>query len=174
MRFANEFYICNLFTKLEAKSHNKNHNPNLNLKNTILITAMLFCLLACSSTKNISKNHKHTFIDDNTFKIAEISTDPSYGLSPKNPIEVGNIGSGPKNERRYLNALSGPNGEPISYFRLGSCCAIKSDKAIYGKTVLLDNYGVTWEGADDTISIYINMYDAGELKAPQGFRIGGN
>lgn len=36
---------------------------------------------------------------------------------------------------------------------------------------MLDNYRVSWEGAKNTISIYINMYDYGELKAPVGFTI---
>ena len=36
---------------------------------------------------------------------------------------------------------------------------------------MLDKYRVTWEGSQETISIYINMYDSGELKAPKGFGI---
>lgn len=36
---------------------------------------------------------------------------------------------------------------------------------------MLDNYRVTWEGSTDTVSVYINMYDYGELKAPVGFTI---
>lgn len=36
---------------------------------------------------------------------------------------------------------------------------------------MLDNYRVTWEGSKDTVSIYINMYDYSELKAPVGFTI---
>jgi phosphatidylserine decarboxylase len=36
---------------------------------------------------------------------------------------------------------------------------------------ILDNYRVTWEGSKDTVSIYINMYDYGVLKAPVGFSI---
>jgi len=144
------------------------------MKNKLLITFILIGLLSCSTTKNISKSAKHTLLDDNTFLITEISTDPSYGLSPKNPVEVGSEDSGPKNERRYLNALTGPNGEAISYYRSGSCCPIKSNKALFGNTVLLDNYRVTWEGSKDTISIYINMYDSGKLMAPKGFGIKNN
>ena len=141
------------------------------MKNKVLTTCVLFGLLSCSTTKNISKNEKHILLDDNTFLITEISSDPSYGLSPKNPVEVGNEESGPKNERRFLNALTGPNGEAISYYRAGSCCPIKSEKAIVGDKVMLDNYRVTWEGSKDTISIYINMYDSGKLMAPKGFGI---
>lgn len=128
--------------------------------------------MSCSSTKNISKNVKQELLNDYTFVITEISQDKTYGLSPKNPVEVGGakISSGPKNERRYLNALAGPNGEEISYYRAGSCCPVKSENGFMG-SAMLDNYRVTWEGAKDTISIYINMYDSGHLKAPSGFTI---
>ncbi|NQX85082.1 MAG: 2-dehydro-3-deoxyphosphooctonate aldolase [Flavobacteriaceae bacterium] len=141
------------------------------MKTKLIITFILLSLFSCSTTKNVSKNVKQTLLDDNTFVITEISSVSSYGLSPKNPIEVGSEDSGPKNERRYLNALSGPNGEAISYYRSGSCCPIKSDKAVFGNKVMLDNYRVTWEGSKDTISIYINMYDSGKLMAPKGFGI---
>ena len=67
--------------------------------------------------------------------------------------------------------MSGPNGEAISYYRDGSCCPTKSDKAVFGDNVMLDNYRVTWEGAQDTVSIFINMYDSGKLMAPKGFGI---
>tara|TARA_R110002049_G_scaffold231003_4_gene403198 strand:- start:1720 stop:2154 length:435 start_codon:yes stop_codon:yes gene_type:complete len=144
------------------------------MKTKLLITLILIGLFSCSTTKNVSKNVKQTLLDDNTFVVTEISSDPSYGLSPKNPVEVGSEDSGPKNERRYLNALSGPNGEVISYYRSGSCCPIKSDKAIFGNSVMLDNYRVTWEGSKDTVSIYINMYDSGKLMAPKGFGINKN
>lgn len=114
---------------------------------------------------------KHELRDNGTFLITEISTDKTYGLSPKNPVEVGGVDKnvGPLNERRYLNALAGPNGETVSYYRAGSCCAIPSEKAIFGDKVLLDNYRVTWEGSKDTVSIYINMYDSGKLQIPVGF-----
>jgi hypothetical protein len=141
------------------------------MKNKFLMTCIIFGFLSCSTTKNVTKDIKHTLLDDNTFLITEISSDPSYGFSPKNPVEVGGEDSGPKNERRYLNALSGPNGEAISYYRAGSCCPIKSEKAIFGNEVMLDNYRVTWEGSKDTVSIYINMYDSGKLMAPKGFGI---
>lgn len=141
------------------------------MKQIGFLVLMIF-VISCSSTKSLNKNHKQTLIDDNTFLINEISTDKTYGLSEKNPVEVGGVkdSSGPKNERRYLNALTGPNGEKISYVRAGSCCPIKSENGMMGK-VLLDNYRVTWEGSHDTVSIYINMYDSGKLKAPYGFGI---
>jgi len=136
---------------------------------------ILFALLACKSTTKTASNSN---TDESsqapaTFIITGVSTDKTYGLSPKNPVEVGgSVTDGPYNERRYLSGLAGPNGEPLSFYRLGSCCPIKSDADPFGSgRVMLDNYRVTWEGSKDTISIYINMYDYGELKAPVGFTV---
>lgn len=141
----------------------------------ILVFTVAFAFVACSSTKNTSvfKDVKTELLDNNTFLLKEISTDKTYGLSEKNPVLVGGVDTkeGPINERRFLNALAGPNGEKVSYYRAGSCCPIKSDKAMFGDKVMLDNYRVTWEGSTDTVSIYINMYDSGQLKAPVGFTI---
>lgn len=125
-------------------------------------------VLSCSSTKSVSKNHSQTLLDNNTFLITEIATDKTYGLSEKNAVEVG--GTSPLNERRFLNALTGPNGEKISYFRAGSCCPVKSNNGMMGMA-MLDNYRVSYEGSKDTVSIYINMYDSSPLKAPYGFAI---
>jgi len=137
----------------------------------ILFAATLISLFACSASKQSVSTKKSTF---RSFAITGISTDRTYGLSEKNPVEVGGseTSSGPINERRYLDALAGPNGEQISYYRAGSCCAIKSDNDPFGfGSVMLDNYRVTWDGSKDTVSIYINMYDYGELKAPVGFTV---
>ena len=151
------------------------------LKKQLTLCGILFVLLACSSTKEMSNNTKQTskntaqiLRDNYTFLVTEIATDNTYGVSPKNPVEVGGAkdSEGPTNERRYLNALAGPNGEKISYQRAGSCCPVKSDNDPFGfGSVMLDNYRVTWENAKDTISIYINMYDSGKLKAPVGFTL---
>lgn len=126
-------------------------------------------LLSCSTTKRTVKTQ---LLDNQTFLLTEISTDSTYGISEKNPIEVGggNKSEGPLNERRFLNALAGPNGEKVSYYRAGSCCPVKSKNGLMGMA-MLDNYRVTWEGSKDTVSIYINMYDYGLLKAPLGFTI---
>ena len=139
----------------------------------LFFIGITFLLFSCSATKSTTKDVKQKITDRGTFVITEIAVDKTYGLTPENPVEVGGVknSEGPINERRYLNALAGPNGEPISYFRAGSCCPIKSENAIIGDRVLLDNYRVTWEDSEDTVSIFINMYDSGHLKAPVGFTI---
>ncbi len=130
---------------------------------------LILIITSCSNTKNTATK-SNTF--SKSFVITEISTDKTYGLTPKNPVEVGgnSSDSGPANERNYLRMLAGPNGEEISFFRAGSCCAVKSENGFMG-LAMLDNYRVTWAGSTDTVSIYINMYDRGILKAPVGFTI---
>ena len=130
-----------------------------------LILGATLVLFSCSTTKTAKTQPK--LLDDQTFLLTEISTDPTYGLSSKNPVQTG---GGPTNERRFLNALAGPNGERISYNRVGSCCPVKSKNGLMGMA-MLDNYTVTWEGSKGAVSLYINMYDYAELKAPVGFTI---
>jgi hypothetical protein len=119
------------------------------------------------------KNFKQILFDRYTFVIKEVSTDETYGYTPENAVEVGGVkdSEGPLNERRYLNALTGPNGQEISYFRAGSCCPVPSENAYISGRAILDNYRVTWEGSKDTVSIYINMYDSSPLKAPKGLSL---
>lgn len=139
----------------------------------ILISGLLVTLfISCSTVQKQAVNRKLT--SNIKFELTEISTDPTYGLSKNNPVQVGGVdkSEGPLNERRYLNALAGPNGEEVSYFRGGSCCPVKSKNDPFGLgSVMLDNYRVTYKGSKDTVSIYINMYDYGTLKAPVGFTI---
>jgi hypothetical protein len=130
---------------------------------------MLSVLISCSTS---NKAVQTKLVDDNTFLLTHISTDPSYGYAEENPIKVGGIKNmeGPLNERRFLNALAGPNGETVTYRREGSCCSFKSKNGFMG-TGLLDAYRVSWEGSKDTFTIYINMYDSDVLKTPIGFTI---
>jgi len=130
---------------------------------------IVILFFACSPA---GKSTKTALRDNQTFALTMVATDDTYGFSEKNPVEVGgaNKSEGPLNERRFLNALAGPNGEKVSYYRAGSCCPVKSKNGFMGMA-MLDNYKVTWEGSNDTVSIYINMYDYGVLKAPVGFTI---
>jgi len=131
------------------------------MKAKLLFVSIVFTIFSCSTTKNVSTNPKQSVSNDAPFSITEISENSSYGLTADNPVQVGSEGSGPRNERKYLNALCGPNGETISYYRAGSCCPTESEKVMFGDKVILDNYRVTWQGSKDIVSIYINMYDLG-------------
>lgn len=118
-----------------------------------------------------SPDVEQVMLDHNTFKITETSDDPTYGYTEGNPIMVGKGGgSGPLNERRFLNALTGPNGEVIKYSRLGSCCHFKTKNGMLNDAGLLDKYVITYEGLEKEIVLYINMYDSDVLKIPVGFK----
>lgn len=121
----------------------------------------LVVIYSCSTTKQTSS----------TKRINEKSNDVRYGYSESNPIKVGGAskGVGPSNERDYLHSLSGPNGEHLEFNRIGSCCAFETENSPFGSG-LLDKYWVTYEGKEDTIVLYINMYDEDVLYAPEGFK----
>lgn len=111
-------------------------------------------------------------LDNNTYLLTESTTDNTYAFKQINPVKVGGIkeSAGPVNERRYLNALLGPNGEQVRYFRAGSCCPFKTPNGMIENSGLLDRYRVYWEGGKDTLDVFINMYDLGDLKIPVGLR----
>lgn len=91
--------------------------------------------------------------------LSGIATDSTYGYTTSNPVQVG---GGPSNERAYLGMLTGPNGEMLQFARLGS---------FGGFDVLVDGYECSYEGADSSVVIYIDMYTYNDPKAPVGFRI---
>lgn len=138
------------------------------MKKLFFIVVLLFIGNALVYGQTIERK----LVDTQTFLLTEISEDETYGYSATNPVKVGGVDQmeGPLNERRFINALAGPNGEKVSYYRLGSCCPMKSENSPFGEA-LMDNYRITWEGSKDTVSIYINMYEYDELKAPVGFTI---
>lgn len=140
---------------------------------SIVILALI--VAACASTKtNSSTGHTRTrpvtMLTGNTYLLTEATQDRTYGYEKNNPVKVGSEdGGGPLNERRFMNALLGPNGEEVWYTRAGSCCQFKTPNGLFGDAGLLDIYRVTWQGSKDTLNIYINMYDKGDLYIPVGF-----
>jgi hypothetical protein len=106
------------------------------------------------------------------FLVVGVSTDPTYGVTQKNPICVGGkTDNGALNQQRYLNALRGPKGEEISYRRRGSCCAFKTPNGLIGGMGMLDAYEITWTGNEKPVLLYLNFYDEGPLRAPIGLTV---
>lgn len=144
------------------------------------ILSLAVCLAGCGTTRQATTSSggssgktaqtKQTLLDNQTFLISKYSDDPTYGYTEKNPVKVGGISEGPLNERRFLNALSGPNGEKVFYQRLGSCCPFNTPRG-FGGQGLLDKYEVYYSGQEKPSVIYINMYDSEELLVPVGFRL---
>lgn len=137
----------------------------------LLLLAVILLVASCASRKNIA-GPRPVLKDENTFRLVGVSKDTTYGFTPENPVLVGGIQirQGPWNSRRYLNALAGPKGEAVTYERAGSCCPIEGEPGQAGQA-LLDHYRVIWAGAADSVSLYLNLYTEGELKAPVGFTV---
>jgi hypothetical protein len=147
--------------------------------NKTLIILGLITLLGCASQKSTStskvgqgntRTKSIELLNDNVYLLTEMAESKTYGYQKSDPVKVGGTGesSGPKNERRFLNALLGPNGEELKYFRAGSCCPFKTPNGLIDNSGMLDRYRVTWTGSKDTLDIFINMYDKGDLKIPVG------
>lgn len=99
------------------------------------------------------------FVDVQTSGTCTVSTDKTYGYTETNPIRVGgDFLSGPARERAYLDNLLGPNGEALTYERLGSLPS--------GDTIL-DEYLVTGPGIN--VKLYLDEYKYEPLQAPVDF-----
>lgn len=129
---------------------------------------LVIVLCGCVTSPHKRKTHER-FLDEQTYELSHISSDKNYGYSYQTPIKVGGVRSseGPQNQLRYLNALLGPNNEPIMYNHIGSCCDFRTRNSEMGMAQL-DSYQLFWEGGKDTLIVYINMYDADKLYVPAG------
>lgn len=105
-------------------------------------------------------------IDRSMVPQCAVSTDPNYGVTRSSPVEVGGGAmDGPARERRYLDALRGPDGQPVRYTRRGSTEGADG-------TTILDAYEVTHDGLAKPIVLYVDEYHFSEPRAPAGFVCG--
>lgn len=94
----------------------------------------------------------------------EVSVDATYGYSRENPIKVGGLQVvGPSRQRRFLQSLAGPAGQPITFRRVGSVAPPEGVQ-----NVILDQWQVTYAGAAGPIHLYIDQYRWDPPKAPRG------
>ena len=145
----------------------------------ILSSTLLVIFSRCGASKVSSakkgigdtRTEKVQFYDDNTYLLVNHASDSTYGYTSRNPVCVGGVNEESliAPSRYYLRALLGPNGEKTKFFRYGSCCAFQTPNGLLNNQGLLDHYGMYWEGSD-TISIYINVYDKGNLFIPLGLK----
>ncbi len=146
------------------------------MNTNILFTCLLFVIIACSSTKTmpVEELEKTLMMGDSLYVSEPIINNVAddYGYSATNAIKVGDFKNGPSNERWYLERLTGPNGEPIAYMRLGSCCAFETKNSEWGAG-MLDRYEIEIDGDPEKKILYINMYDHDTLYAPKGFLLDG-
>lgn len=121
------------------------------MKTKIFLLALLVAIAGCASKKGGASG----------------ASSDDYGYTESNPIKVGGGSEGPAMERKFLDRLTGPNGEPITYKRAGSCCPFETPNSAWGG--MLDIYEVTIAGDETPKTLYLNMYDKDGLYAPKGF-----
>jgi hypothetical protein len=142
------------------------------MRSTILL--LLTVLLTQCSPKPSLLFEPSVYVEQGNqgIQLSGLAADNSYGYSAENPINIGgeDLMTGPYLQRLFLNSIAGPEGQPIKYMRIGSCCSFESDKGING-IGLLDKYQITWEGQKAPIILYLNMYDTGAVLAPVGFTV---
>ncbi|APW37769.1 hypothetical protein RD110_11660 [Rhodoferax koreense] len=97
-----------------------------------------------------------------------VASDPKYGFAKESAIRVGPRSSAVFHIQ-YLNALRGPNGEPITYERLGACCDFQTANSPFAGGGLLDIYRVRVDGTSEDVFLFVNMYDPGPPELPAGF-----
>jgi hypothetical protein len=96
-----------------------------------------------------------------------VAADEDYAFTREQPVQVGGgamfVAS---RERRYMDALRGPGGEPVRYKRLHSAPAPD------GQTIL-DAYELIYDGGEKPATIYLDAYHFDDdMRAPKGFICG--
>ncbi|QYS85608.1 2-dehydro-3-deoxyphosphooctonate aldolase [Flavobacterium oreochromis] len=141
-----------------------------------LVLSSFLLLSSCISTRNTIRNIDNNIPGPslnekyNSFVITKNATDKKYAFTEFYPVNVGftSLEDGENNQKRFLNALAGPKGEPISYKLVESCCPFPTNRADVGAG-MLDIYEITYPGQSKPMIIYLNKFERGELMIPVGF-----
>jgi len=105
-----------------------------------------------------------------TMPLSRVATSGSYGYSAMAPVKVGGgFDKGGDRTYQFLNSLRGPNGEEVSYDRVGTCCPFDTPNSPFedGKG-LLEVYVISYPGIDQPKRLYFNWYDEGDVLIPMG------
>ena len=141
----------------------------------LVLVGFIFLFLSCVSTKSTLKNVDETAASlvlnkENAFVITQFAKDEKYGYDKDYPINVFHqtTTNDSINQKRFFNALTGPNGENIFFKKVGVCCPFPSKKSVSG-AALLDIYEVKWLGQKTPVILYLNIYEKSALMVPKGF-----
>ncbi|GGD34815.1 2-dehydro-3-deoxyphosphooctonate aldolase [Flavobacterium orientale] len=149
----------------------------MKLNQFVLFLLLSLLFTSCISTKNSIKN-----IDDsaptpvltkkNTFVLTEYSSDKKYGFDATYPINIfyRSTLNDTINAGRFIRALAGPNGEPLIYKRLESCCPFPTKRSDIGAG-MLEVFEITWSGNIKPLVLYFNSYEKGKLLIPMGLTL---
>jgi hypothetical protein len=143
----------------------------------VIVLSILVFFTSCVSTKNTIQN-----IDDKAvlpkivgsqFILTETATDSKYGYSEFYPINLGFSkyeNSNNLNVGRFFNAITGPNGEKVTYKLIETCCPFPSKNNKMGAGTL-DLYEIYFDEKATDKKIYINTFEKGNVICPKGFSI---
>ncbi len=147
------------------------------MKKILPFITLLLLYTSCISTQSTIKNMDDNapiprLESNNTFVITEYSKDQKYGYEKEYPINIfySNTKNETINQQRYLNALAGPKGEKITYTKLESCCPFPTKRSEMGAG-FLDVYELKWEGQQNPVTLYLNIYEKGVLMVPVGLTL---
>ena len=149
----------------------------LKMKKTAFFITLILLITSCgsikSSLKNIDNNAPVPVVGkNNAFVITEYSKDKKYGYDKDYPINI--FYKGTKNDtinqKYFMNALAGPKGEKITYTKLENCCPFPTKNSDMGAG-FLDVYELSWEGLKKPITLYLNIYERGQLMVPVGLSL---
>lgn len=138
-----------------------------------LLLLFASCISTQSTIKNVDDNVPIPRLEsNNTFVITEYSRDKRYGYEKEYPINIfySNTKNETINQQRFLNALAGPKGEKITYTKLESCCPFPTKRSEMGAG-FLDVYELKWEGQQNPVTLYLNIYEKGVLMVPVGLTL---
>lgn len=138
-----------------------------------LLILFTSCISTQSTLKNVDDNAPIPRLENNnTFVINEYSKDKRYGYEKEYPINLfySNTKNETINQQRYLNVLAGPKGEKITYTKLESCCPFPTKRSEMGAG-FLDVYELKWEGQQNPVTLYLNIYEKGVLMVPVGLTL---
>jgi hypothetical protein len=152
---------------------------------SLLIGSILLFSYACKAPSKYDqefpsyvteRNSRDTLVhlNDSTLQLTKVSKDADYGYTAEKPVMLGmvDIHEGAANRQKFLNALRGPAGEAVTYKRKPPCCPFETPnyRHISGKKFgLLERYEVSYEGLEEPVILYLNLYDSGLIQAPKGF-----
>ncbi|NBL64112.1 2-dehydro-3-deoxyphosphooctonate aldolase [Flavobacterium sp. NST-5] len=136
-----------------------------------ILCVLISCVSAKSTLKNVDENAPEpTLTSEGYFLLSKKTTDKKYGYHKDHPINVfyKNAKDEAININRFLDALTGPNGEKIAYKKLENCCPFPTTRTEMGAG-LLDLYEISYPGISQPVQLYFNNYSKGHLYIPVGF-----
>jgi len=146
------------------------------MKKIALLVTLVLLITSCgsikSSLKNVDNNAPVPVVKNGAFVITAYSKDKKYGYNKDYPINIFYRGTSNDtiNQKYFLNALAGPKGEKITYKKLENCCPFPTKTSDMGAG-FLDVYELTWEGLKNPITLYLNIYERGQLMVPVGLSL---